>query len=370
MSETSIAGAADVLVVGGGLAGWRAAEAAAEAGATVTLVANGPGNSPDIHALNCPVLPEDSVARYVADTLASGHGANDRALVEAMCGGSLALKAAFAFDRDATGAYKTIQPLGSSVPRCVTVGHAIGAVALAQIWARLKGRVAVVRRTVTVDDLRTARTANPQLAIVLATGGWCGKYAFSTNPPELRGDGLAFAAAFGAAVRDVDEAHVQYEPTVRTEGPRRGIPVITTLLYEGARLVDAQGADVLPDARLNKDALSRAIRAKMAQTGADGVWYDLADVPESKLRDCKMDPAERRIRVAPAPHSSLGGIVIDAQCRALDADGRPVPRLFACGEVTAGVHGLNRLGGNGGTAAWVFGKIAGESAADYALNQR
>ena len=365
MSEASIAGAADVLVVGGGLAGWRAAEAAAEAGATVTLVANGPGNSPDIHALNCPVLPEDSVGRYVADTLASGHGANDRALVEAMCGGSLALKAAFAFDRDATGAYKTIQPLGSSVPRCVTVGHAIGVVALAQIRARLKGRVAVVRRTVTVDDLRTARAANPQLAIVLATGGWCGRYAFSTNPPELRGDGLAFAAAFGAAVRDVDEAHVQYEPTVRTEGLRRGIPVITTLLYEGARLEDAQGADILPDARRNKDELARAIFA----VGGRAI-YDLTDVPAAKLRDCKMDPAERRIPVAPAPHSSLGGIVIDAQCRALDADGRPVPRLFACGEVTAGVHGLNRLGGNGGTAAWVFGKIAGESAADYALNQR
>ena len=348
----------DVLVVGGGLAGWRAAEAAAEAGASVTLVANGPGNSPDIHALNCPVLPEDSVARYVADTLSSGHGANDRALVEAMCRGSLALRSAFAFDRDETGGFKTIQPLGSSVPRCVTVGHAIGAVALAQIQARLKGRIAVERRTVTVDDLRAARTANPRLAIVLATGGWCGKYAFSTNPAYLKGDGLAFAAAFGAAVRDVDEAHVQYEPTVRTEGPLRGVPVITTLLYEGARLVDAQGADVLPDARRNKDELARAI---FAAGGA--ATYDLTDVPAERLRDCKMDPAERLIPVAPAPHSSLGGVVIDAQCRALDAQGRPVPGLFACGEVTAGVHGLNRLGGNGGTAAWVFGGIAGESAA-------
>ena len=78
-----------------------------------------------------------------------------------------------------------------------------------------------------------------------------------------------------------------------------------------------------------------------------------------------MDPAERRIPVAPAPHSSLGGIVIDTQGRALDAAVRPVPGLFACGEVSAGVHGLNRLGGNGGTAALVFGKIAGESAAAF-----
>lgn len=350
----------DVLVVGGGLAGWRAAAAAAEAGRAVTLVANGPGDSPHVHALNCPVLPEDSVERYVEDTLASGHGANDRALVETLCRGSLALKEEYAFDRDAVGTYRTIRPLGSSVPRCVTIGHAVGAVILAQIQARCRGRVVVEHRTLTADDLRAARAVHPRLAVVLATGGWCGKYAFSTNPAYLRGDGLVFAAAFGAAVRDVDAAHVQYEPTVRTEGARRGIPVLTTLLYEGARLVDAHGADILPDARRNKDELARAIFA----AGGTAI-YDLTDVPEAKLRACKMDPAERRIPVAPAPHSSLGGIVIDTQGRALDAAGRPVPGLFACGEVTAGVHGLNRLGGNGGTAALVFGKIAGESAAAF-----
>ena len=75
------------------------------------------------------------------------------------------------------------------------------------------------------------------------------------------------------------------------------------------------------------------------------------------------------ILVAPAAHSSLGGVVIDAKCRVTAAQGATrdasVTGLFACGEVTAGVHGLNRLGGNGGTAAMVFGRIAGESAAEY-----
>ena len=75
----------DVMIIGGGLAGWRAAEAAVAGGASVTLVANGPGNSPHIHALNCPVLPEDSVEQYIEDTLSSGRYENDRALVEAMC---------------------------------------------------------------------------------------------------------------------------------------------------------------------------------------------------------------------------------------------------------------------------------------------
>ena len=82
----------DIFIIGGGLAGWRAAEAAVAGGASVTLVANGVGNSPDIHALNCPVLPEDSVERFVEDTLSSGKYQNDRQLVEAMCRESVALK--------------------------------------------------------------------------------------------------------------------------------------------------------------------------------------------------------------------------------------------------------------------------------------
>ena len=89
----------------------------------------------------------------------------------------------------------------------------------------------------------------------------------------------------------------------------------------------------------------------------------VSNLPDEKILECRMDLSERMIKVAPAPHSSLGGIVIDSKCRVLDRDGVPVPGVFACGEVTAGVHGLNRLGGNGGTAAMVFGTIAGREVA-------
>ena len=139
----------DVLVIGGGLAGWRAAEAAVARGCAVTLVANGVGNSPEIHALNCPVLPEDSVERYIEDTLASGHGTNDPDLVRTLCEGAAALKDEFPFDRNPDGSYHTIQPLGSTVPRCVSIGHAIGAVALRRIRDGLKGKVTVVEGRVT-----------------------------------------------------------------------------------------------------------------------------------------------------------------------------------------------------------------------------
>lgn len=216
---------ADVLIIGGGLAGWRAAEAAVAGDASVTLVANGVGNSPDIHALNCPVLPEDSVEQFVEDTLSSGKYENDRDIVETMCRESVALKEEFDFDQT------IIRPLGSTVPRCVSINHAIGAIALGDIKKRLKDKITMENRTMNAEEVLSLRAENPSLKIIIATGGWCGKYDFSTNPGYLKGDGLLIAEALGGAVKDVDEAHVQYEPTVRVEGPRRGIPVITTLLH-------------------------------------------------------------------------------------------------------------------------------------------
>ena len=342
----------DIFIIGGGLAGWRAAEAAVAGGASVTLVANGVGNSPDIHALNCPVLPEDSLEQFVEDTLSSGKYENDRRLVETMCRESVALKDEFAFDET------IIRPLGSSVPRCVSIRHAIGAIALGDIKKRLKDRVIAESRTVSVEDVLAIRAERPEVKIIIATGGWCGKYDFSTNPGYLKGDGLLIAEALGGAVKDVDEAHVQYEPTVRVEGPKRGIPVITTLLYEGARLLNMDGEEFLHDASLNKDELSKAIFAQGGYT-----IYDLTAVPDEKILECRMDLSERMIKVAPAAHSSLGGIVIDSKCHVLASDGSIVPGLFACGEVTGGIHGLNRLGGNGGTVAMVFGTIAGREAA-------
>ena len=379
----------DVLVVGGGLAGWRAAEAAVGAGASVTLVANGAGNSPDIHAINVPVRHDDSPGRFIEDTLASGRGGCDRALVEVLCRESVKLLDEFPFDRDADGTCKAIQPLGCSVPRCVSIGHRIGAWALSKIKRELSGKVSVIQARVTKIiqncSLFTIRyslgdddASVKGRSIVIATGGWCGKYDFSDNPPELRGDGIEMARSLGAAVRDMDA--VQYEPTVALAPERlRGIPVITTMLHEGATFRNRDGAEFLADRHANKDEISRAIFAEIeAGRGVDGgVWYDATGVPREMLETRYADTVRRYaaagvditrepMLVAPAPHTSLGGIVIDARCRVLRADGSAIPGLFAAGEVTGGVHGLNRLGGNAGTETLVFGRIAGGQAARFA----
>ena len=387
----------DVVVIGGGLAGWRAAEAAIKAGASVTLVANGVGNSPDIHALNVPVRDDDSVERFMDDTLRSGRGACDRSLVEVLCRESVKLADEFPFDRNPDGSYKLLQPLGCSVPRCVSIDHKIGAWALAKIKRDLVGKVEVIKGRVT-ELIRNSSffTFHHSLgnddgscvarSVIIATGGWCGKYDFSDNPPELRGDGIDLAIALGAATRDMDL--VQYEPTVALAPAKlRGIPVITTMLYEGATFRNADGREFLADKHANKDEISRAIFAEIkagrgvsvgarvpARPHEFGVWFDASGVPKEILNTTYIDTVRRYaaagvdisrepMLVAPAPHTSLGGLVIDTRCRVLRADGSPIPGLFAAGEVTGGIHGLNRIGGNAGTEVLVFGRIAGEEAA-------
>ena len=379
----------DVLIIGGGLAGWRAAEAAVKRGASVALVANGPGNSPDIHAINVPVREDDSVERFIDDTLRSGRGGCDRALVETLCRESVKLADEFPFDRNPDGSYKLLQPLGCSVPRCVSIDHRIGAYALAKIKRGLSGKIEMVKGRVTAlsfnskpstfsfrlgdhDSPCEART------VVIATGGWCGKYDFSDNPPELRGDGIDMAVKLGAATRDMDQ--VQYEPTVALAPERvRCIPVITTMLFDGATFRNAKGEEFLSDKHANKDEISRAIFAEIeAGRGSDGgVWFDATQVPRGILDTTYIDTVKRyeaagvdihreSMLVAPAPHTSLGGLVIDTHCRVLRTDGTPIPGLFAAGEVTGGIHGFNRIGGNAGTETLVFGRIAGEEAASFA----
>ena len=377
----------DVLVIGGGLAGWRAAEAAVKRGASVALVANGVGNSPDIHALNVPVRADDSVERFIDDTLTSGKGACDPKLVEVLCRESVKLADEFPFDRNADGSYKLLQPLGCSVPRCVSIDHKIGAWILAKIKRDLSDKVEVIHGRATQlfhnyslftihYSLGDADGTCSARSVVIATGGWCGKYAFSDNPPELRGDGIDLAVNLGAATRDMNL--VQYEPTVALAPAKlRCIPVITTMLYEGATFRNRLGDEFLADKQANKDEISRAILAEIkAGRGVDGgVWFDATGVPREILETTYIDTVRRYasagvditrepMLVAPAPHTSLGGLVIDARCRVLRADGSPIPGLFAAGEVTGGVHGANRIGGNAGTEVLVFGRIAGESAAE------
>ncbi|MBR0057647.1 MAG: FAD-binding protein, partial [Kiritimatiellae bacterium] len=373
----------------------------------------------------------DSVALFIEDTLRAGRGACDPALVETLCRESVALAGEFPWDSNADGSFAMLRPLGCSVPRCVSIGHRIGAWALAKIrrelaanprFTEVRGRVTALRRlpdggfeaevwaadaapcktravsgaaqdSVAAPSSRTRLVAK---SVVLATGGWCGRYAFSDNPADLDGAGIALAQSLGADVRDMDA--VQLEPTVAlAPAAVRGIPVITTMLHEGATFRNRDGAEFLPDKHATKEALSEAILAEIAagrgvegnagctmqnaqctrhSSGSDaGVWFDATGVAPEVLRTRYADTYNRYaaagvditrepMLVAPAPHTSLGGLCIDTRCRVLAAaDGAPIPGLFAAGECVGGIHGRGRLGGNAGTEVLVFGRIAGREAA-------
>ena len=120
-----------------------------------------------------------------------------------------------------------------------------------------------------------------------------------------------------------------------------------------------------------KDVLSRCIAREILENGATehgGVWFDATGVPEALLEgvyqpylqrylNCGIDLRTTPVEIAPAAHTSCGGVMIDEACRT------GIPGLIACGEVTGGLHGANRLGGNAGLETMMFGRIAGKTAA-------
>ncbi len=211
-------------------------------------------------------------------------------------------------------------------------------------------------------------------AVVLATGGLGALYRYTTNPPWVRGEGLALAARAGA--RLVDLEFVQFHPTaLRVDGDtdRRGRPVGRTeplpllteaLRGEGAVLIDETGhrfmPEVHPDAELApRDVVARAIHHKRREGGEaflDARAAVGARFPErfptvyAACRERGIDPRTEPMPVTPAAHYHMGGV-------ATDLDGRSsLPGLWAVGEVAAtGVHGANRLASNSLLEALVMG---------------
>ncbi|MBP5289010.1 MAG: FAD-binding protein, partial [Clostridia bacterium] len=329
-------------------------------------------------------------------TMRSGCGMNDQRLVKTLTGGAMEQPAFLALlglapDED-MGRPRLIRPLGASVPRVASVDNATGPAILREVKKRLRndplftehlscratellteqGRVIGAK---IYDRKKNSFFSCLAASTLLATGGFCRLFPKTTTPPDLGGDGIAMAYRAGARLRDME--FIQFEPcsAVFPES-LRGKSVITTLFYEGAALRNKRGERFLlaygPEGeRLQKDVLSlRMAREINSGGGAEhgGLYLDCTAVPEEqwsgvyepyyrRYRSVGIDLKTTPVEVAPAAHTSLGGVVIDEACRTT------VPGLFACGEVTGGLHGANRLGGNAGTETLVFGRIAGQTAA-------
>lgn len=260
-------------------------------------------------------------------------------------------------------------------------------------------------------------------AVVLATGGFgynsdmVIKYApdlkgfMSTNAPGAMGQGIEMAEAVGAATVDMDQ--IQIHPTVQfdsaaliTEGLRGDGAILVN--SEGKRFIDEVGTrDVVSAAEIaqpgsfswlivdeemkEKSAVIQGyIKKGFTFTGetaeelAAAIEVDPAALAETMKNwnsyvEKKEDPDFGRtsfvkkldkapfyaIKVTAGVHHTMGGLKINEKTEVLNAEGNVIPGLFAAGEVTGGVHGANRLGGNAVADFTVFGHIAGESAASY-----
>lgn len=402
MKEVSVAGQ-DVVVVGSGAAGLRAAIAAAETGARVTVVTKGSllysGASASANFSYCAHFgyfgAEDTPEAYAADILASGHGLADLSLAlhlaeQAGREANTLEGWGVGWKRDANGRHQIATFAGHRFHRAIHVGLRTGKAVMAALGRRAQALGVTVRdHSVALEvlirdgavagllllDLRHgALVTAPSKAVVLATGGNVAMYALHTNPDEVTGDGIGMAHAAGATLLDLE--FVQCYPTVLIAPPAaRGLHYPTgRLLGFGARLLNGNHEeffhhyDALPIQTARRDALSRAIALEVAAGRGSphgGAFVDARAVAVSTLRDVhfegyfqdlNIDVGSDLQEVAPTPHFTLGGVRIDC-------DGRTdVPGLLAAGEVAGGLHGANRLTGVALPETLVFGAAAGRAA--------
>lgn len=384
----------DVLVLGGGLSALSAAyEVIKGSDLKVTLIQCGGGASPYIHGFCLPIGKNDSPELLLADTIVSGCGYSDPELAKTLCDESLSLLQWFdslelELDKDGENP-SLLKALGSSVPRIAGIQNASGPAVMARIhrFLRQNGRYTEYKNNRAMQLLNhSGRVVGAKCfdlgkrefyniyaqTVILATGGFCNILPRSTNAPEMGGDGIAMAYKAGARLRDME--FIQYEPCVAT-APQQvaGKGIITTMFYNGAVLRNKTGerfmlrygqkAECVP-----KDKLSQCI-ANEGET----VLFDATAVPDTlwqtvykpylqRYLNCGIDLRTTPVPVAPAAHTSCGGVIINKNCCT------GVPGLLACGEVAGGLHGANRLGGNAGLETMVFGRIAGATAVRSASN--
>jgi fumarate reductase flavoprotein subunit len=227
-------------------------------------------------------------------------------------------------------------------------------------------------------DMRTGEPALVRAkATLLATGGGPTMYKYHTPSGDKTCDGLAMALRAGLTLRDLEM--VQFHPTGLLAGT--GTRMTGTVLEEGLRgaggqLLDSRGERFMFDydergERATRDIVSRSImyqirkgfatkhggvHIKMSHLGPDNVRRAFKGMVE-RCADCGFDLAGGLVEVIPTAHYMMGGVVFDLDCRT------SMPRLYTAGEDTGGVHGANRLGGNGVANSTVFGGIAGASMA-------
>jgi fumarate reductase flavoprotein subunit len=396
----------DILILGSGGAGLFAAlhAQAADPSLTITLATKGLLGKCGCTRMvqggyNVALNPGDSIERHFMDTIEGGKWLPDQELAWTLVNKAvervreLENEIGCFFDRNPDGTLHGKAFAGQTFDRTVHKGDLTGIEIInrlmEQVWARPsiqkleEHRALALIKTpdeaslagVLMLDIRTGAFRFIQAkAVLLATGGGPTMYRYHTPSGDKSMDGLAMALRAGLALRDMEM--VQFHPTGLLAGP--DTRMTGTVLEEGLR---GAGGHLLNGAmqrfmgdydpkleRATRDIVSRAIYAEMKAgrtTPHGGVYIQMSHLGPAivakkfkgmvdRCRDCGFDLAGGLVEVVPTAHYFMGGIV----CAPDTATG--LSGLFVAGEDAGGVHGANRLGGNGVANSTVFGGIAGD----------
>lgn len=208
--------------------------------------------------------------------------------------------------------------------------------------------------------------------IILTTGGYAQLYRNNNNAAGITGDGQALIYDLGLPLKDME--FVQFYPTGLGRLGNRAVLYEALVFRAGAKLKNARGEDVIlkhgldDPMRVTRDRLARAMTREILG-GLDvngGIIMDLSPIPDdllarlSPLLPLSWTPAQKELIVAPTAHFCMGGAIINERAET------PLSGLYAAGEICAGVHGANRLGGNALTEVWAMGGVAARQAAEKA----
>jgi succinate dehydrogenase / fumarate reductase, flavoprotein subunit len=396
----------DVLIIGAGLAGQRAALAAADAGASVAILSKvHPVRSHSNAAaggINAALKPGDSWESHAFDTVKGSDYLGDQDAIEIMCreapGEILHLEhLGVTFHRDETGHLGTRAFGGASAERTYYVADITGQALLHVLYEQLMKHSQTVDRyeewfvTSLLQDAaghcigaiaRNIRDGSIETfqakAVIQASGGAGQTFKPTTNALICTGDGIAQSYRIGAPLMDMEM--VQYHPTTLLEN---GFLITEGARGEGAQLFNKDGERFMEKYAPNKMELaSRDVVSRAEQTEINegrgfedgGIALDITLVPRKRIleslreivnigRDfAGVDITKEPIKIRPGAHYMMGGIKTDV-------DGQTaVPGLYAAGECACvSVHGGNRLGANSLLDTLIFGRRSGEHAAKRAL---
>jgi fumarate reductase flavoprotein subunit len=348
---------------------------------------------------NVALAAEDSVERHFMDTIEGGKWLPDQDLAWKLC--SVAVERIHElenelgcfFDRNPDGTVHQKAFAGQTFDRTVHKGDLTGIEIInrlaEQVWARGIDRleehraVEIVRSRdgnavagVLMIDMRTGEFVFVQAqAVLLATGGGPTMYKYHTPSGDKTCDGMAMALRAGLTLRDMEM--VQFHPTGLIAGPHTRIT--GTIIEEGLRgaggqLLNGKGERFMHlydprEERATRDIVSRAMFDQMRAgtvSPRGGLYITMKHLDPGMVRkmfkgmvercaDCGFDLVSGLVDVVPTAHYMMGGVVFNTDCSS------GLTGFFVAGEDSGGVHGANRLGGNGVANSTVFGGIAGDT---------